>query len=147
MATDTETNVVFALKKKRAMLAGDVEHLREQLTRRGKQLAAIDEAIKVYEPSFREHTVGPTRKGQRVHLFKHGVLTAAIYTALRASPQPLTFANINDHVNLSLGGEPETRKALPHRIRCALYHMVKQQKTVTRAGEPMHYLYSLPGNI
>ena len=92
-----ESHVITALANKRAELRGDIIHYKELLMIVDKQLATIDQTIRIFEPDYKFGSIKPINK-HRNRYFDSGEATKTLLDILRSSDEPMVFGDIIQEV-------------------------------------------------
>lgn len=88
-----QPNVLHALTRKRAEIAGCIEHNQLRLRQLVSELDHIDAAIRIFDPSIDIGTIKPKPVPPRHAAFK-GEVTRVVLDSLRDAEHPLTSRDI-----------------------------------------------------
>src|SRR5580693_725953 len=95
-----ETQVISALKEKRAELAGELHQAELRVTRLRSELLAIDGALRVFDPKISPHAIRPIKRRNKPTRFRHGDFTRLIKDVLRRSTRPMSCRAIAEQIAL-----------------------------------------------
>ena len=90
-------HTVSGLIRKRAEIAGQIEHAQATLRQLIIDLDNLDHTIRIFDPDIDLVEVKPKRLPPRLQTYL-GELIRIVLSALRNSPKPLTTAEIAQHV-------------------------------------------------
>jgi hypothetical protein len=133
---------IHALKDRRATMAEQIVQFKQGTADREKQLAELDAALRILDPSSRADTISPKRL-RRVKLFGNGELNRLIADALRRAEKPLGSADIADAIVEAKGCGRESIHALTRRVRANLSYLLRN-KRVVKTGDRLTAQWSLP---
>lgn len=107
----SETHAISLLKKKRAEIAGQIDHLYAQLEQARAGLVHIEGALRIfgYEGSVAEL---PRKKFTTKSLFKRNEASRFIFDQLRAAPTGLITSEIAERFFLSKGWDLRDKELL-----------------------------------
>jgi len=88
-----QPNVLHALTKKRAEIAGQIEHNQLDLRRKLAELDHIDAAIRIFNPEIDISSIRAKAVPPRHAAFK-GEVTRIVFDSLREAKRPLTSRDI-----------------------------------------------------
>lgn len=104
----SEQHVVTALREKRAALDGERHQAEKRLVQLQADLATIDAALRIFDPTIAPHTIKP-RKPRKLHTgFPVGDLSRAVLDVLRRADAPLTVREIATRVAAQRGLDVST---------------------------------------
>lgn len=86
--------VVTGLVKRRAEIAGKIEHLHEELRKLLADLEAVDNALAVFDPTIAAETIKPKAFRPPSDWSNYGQMTRVVLNILRGSSEPLTTKDI-----------------------------------------------------
>ncbi len=95
-------NVVSGLIRKRAEIAGQIEHTQTVLRQLVIDLDNLDATLRLFQPDIDLEAVSPKPFPPRHHAFR-GEISRIVLAALRESPRPLTTHDIAQHVMAERG--------------------------------------------
>jgi hypothetical protein len=117
-----ESHVVSALRTKRAELAGELIVAEKRIAQLRADLASIDGAIRVFDPSIAAAQIRPVIKRKTAPLLPQGQGTRIILDTLRRAGEPLSPRQIAERIvserSLDIGTAAMER--LTQRIRNVL---------------------------
>lgn len=105
----TQPNVLHALTKKRAEIAGRIEHGQLDVRRLVAELDHIDAAIRIFNPSIDISSIKSKRVPPRHAAFK-GEVTRVVLESLRLADIPLTSRDIALKLMSGRGLSPDDRE-------------------------------------
>lgn len=105
----TETHVVSGLIKKRAELAGRIEHLQDVLRQAIMDLDNIDAAIFIFDPSIELAAIQARPVPPRHHAFR-GELSRIVLGMLREATEPVATDKIAAKVMEGRGLDPANQR-------------------------------------
>ena len=120
----TESHVVSALIKKRAEIAGQIEHHQARFQSLIIDLDNLDATIRLFKPDIDRAEIKPKPLPPRIHAFK-GEVTRIVFDVLRQSDKPLTAQEIAQHVMAGRGlniADPRMVKLIGKRVGACLRH-------------------------
>ena len=101
----SQSHCLSALITKRAELAGELHELEARGDRLRASIAALDGAIRVFDPRYPAEIIPPKRPPTGKELFRHAELTKLVLDILRTAAEPMTAP--------AVAKEVMRRKALP----------------------------------
>ncbi len=104
-------NVVSGLIRKRAEIAGQIEHLQDRLRQLVIDLDNLDATIHLFDPDIELGTVKPKPIPPRHQAFR-GEVTRIVLTALRNAKKPLTTRDIAQRVMAERGLDTSNERLL-----------------------------------
>jgi hypothetical protein len=103
-----DTFVISGLRRKRAHLAGEVEAAQRALNKKRAVLAALDAAIRLFEPTSNPELIPTIRPTSRRNLyFRRGEHRRLCLMALREAERPLSCRQVADYAMAAKGLDPE----------------------------------------
>ena len=93
-----ESHIISALTSKRLEIAGILEHHQKEMERLLKEIKALDEAIRIFEPEYKINAIKTKRYQQKSSFFKHGEATRIILDVLRGAGKPLSTNEITKEI-------------------------------------------------
>jgi hypothetical protein len=93
-----ETQVVSALRNKRAELAGMLRQLEQQLAQQRANLAHVDATMRLFDPDIRPKDIRPKQPRTRNAWFRQGECLRLIYDELREATQPVTTRELAERI-------------------------------------------------
>jgi hypothetical protein len=93
-----EPHVIGALRNKRAELAGMLRQLEQQLTQHKANLAHLDAAMLLFDPSIRPKDIRPRQQRARNVWFRQGECLRLIYDELRDATHPVTTRELAERI-------------------------------------------------
>lgn len=88
------TNIIAALVKKRAELAGDIERTHEALRKMVLDLENLDATIIQFDPGFQVESIRPKAFRPPKDWANRGEMTRIVLSVLRQAAEPLTTRDI-----------------------------------------------------
>lgn len=128
---------VFGLKRKRGELLGQILTVERQLKTLRHDLAAVDRALVLLDPTVLPASIKAIQPRQRFKYFKSGELGRLLFDVLRQAKGPVLNHVIVDGIMRGKSLDPghrDTRKAVETRIRAALQRL-EAKGTVRRIGK------------
>jgi hypothetical protein len=109
--------VVSGLVRKRAELAGEIEHTQARLRTLMADVGSLDGAIRVFDPEYKVQAIKPKafRPSRGV---QRGEVSRAILAILRETGEPLTTREVAEHI--APGADAKTMKHTVKRVGLAL---------------------------
>ena len=92
-----EPHVVTALIKKRAELAGQIEHLQAQLRQTVVALDNVEATLRIFDPEIDLGQIAPRKVPTAHHAFR-GEVSRIVLEALREATRPLSTTQLAEHV-------------------------------------------------
>jgi hypothetical protein len=96
----TETHVISALRAKRAEILGEILAIQTRALKLRDDLASIDRAIRVFDPTIHVGQIRPVRKRKAARQFRHGECSRTILDMLRRAPSPMTAPEIAEKLTV-----------------------------------------------
>lgn len=128
-------HAIHALTRKRAEIAGRIEHHRTELRQAAADLASVDRALQLFAPGIKPQEIRARRF--RPDALPRGEVTRHVLDALRSAQAPMTAAQLAAVVLERRGlatALPRTREAVTRRTRAALCEMRKRGLAVSEYG-------------
>ncbi len=119
-----ESHVVTALIRKRAEIAGQIEHTQTQLRQLVIDLDNLDATLRLFKPDIDLDEIRPKPLPPRHHAFK-GEVSRIVLSALRQSDRPLTTHDLAQHVMAGRGlntADKRLVKVVGKRVGACLRH-------------------------
>lgn len=130
--------VLHGLVRKRAEVAGLIEHRKAELRDLQDKLSHVDATIHLFNPDVRIDFIRPKRD-RPAHAALHGELIAAVFDALRSADVPLTSRDIAAAVVSARGLDEDDRAlemTMARRVRaCLRLHRLKGQVSTIEMGD------------
>ncbi|MGH6875854.1 MAG: hypothetical protein ACREHV_00595 [Rhizomicrobium sp.] len=104
-----ESTVIYALRRKRGELMGEIKDLEALAKARRAKLAHIDETIRLFDPTIDPKAITPRRRYHRSGYFKAGELSRLVLEFLRDRPEPATAREIVTAVMRARGHDVEAK--------------------------------------
>jgi hypothetical protein len=124
-----------ALKERRAKIAGEIFSYRKRIKEWLKQLATLDNTIRMFDPDYKEGSIRAKRY-VRAPLFGQGELGRVILDVMReAHGEPLAAHVIAGRVMVKLDTPATAQMAITSRVNANLQYMRKSKGKVVRTGE------------
>ena len=125
---------IAALRKKRAELDGDINALTLELRDRRRELAKIDDVLRILEPSVDPTSIAAKKPIRYLNIFRQGELGRLIVGLLRAAKGPMTNLEIAKAVMERGGYRSHLWTAIRRRSRANLAYLEAQGR-VLRSGK------------
>lgn len=119
-----EPHVVTALIRKRAELAGQIEHLQGQLRQTVIALDNVEATLRVFDPAIDLGEIAPRKVPTAHHAFR-GEVSRIILEALRETTKPLSTNQLAERVMRERGldtGDKALFRIMNKRIGACLRH-------------------------
>lgn len=124
---------IGALEKKRAQLAGDINTLSIQLRDRRRDMAKVDDILRILAPGKDPATIRPKKPIRYLNIFRHGELGRLIIGLLRAGKGPMTNLEIAKAVIERGGYRNHLWTPIRRRTRANLAYL-QDQRRVEKIG-------------
>lgn len=131
---ENSSHVLHALVRKRAELAGRIEHNQLELRRLIGELDHIDATIRIFDPAIDIGQIRSKPVPPRHAAFK-GEVTRLVLNMLRESSSPVTSRQIAERLMLERGLDPEDRELSVVMVKrvCACLRKHRLAGTITTA--------------
>lgn len=119
-----EPHVITALIRKRAELAGQIEHLQGQLRQTVIALDNVEATLRVFDPAIDLGEVAPRKVPTAHHAFR-GEISRIVLEALRETTRPLSTSQLTERVMRERGldtGDKVLCRVMGRRIGACLRH-------------------------
>lgn len=132
------TFVLSGLRAKRARIAGEIIQAQEIVSRRTKELMAIDAVLHLFSPDTDPDMIAPIRPTTRGLFFQYKELGRLCLDALRIAGKPVTLDRITSHVMLVKGLPEDThlRKHITDSARQSLMRQAQKGRVRQILDEP-----------
>jgi hypothetical protein len=132
-----QPNVLHALTRKRAELAGQIEHNQLSLRHLIAELDHIDATIRIFNPAIDIGAIRAKPVPPRHAAFK-GEVTRVVFKALREAKEPITSRDIALRLMTERGLNPDDRELSIIMVKrvCACLR-VQKKKGLTRNAESL----------
>lgn len=133
---DGYTQTLHGLIRKRALVAGEIEALRDQLDVKTVALGNLDAAIRIFKPDIDFEEL-PERRVPPPHVAFRGELARFLIDQLRKAGKPLSTRELADAVMLTRGisnADLVMRRTMVQRVGHSLYRMKTKGITVSERG-------------
>ncbi len=126
-----QPNVLHALTRKRAEVAGQIEHIQLELRRLIAELDHIDATIRIFNPSIDIGAIRSKPVPPRHAAFK-GEVTRIVFQTLRDAQQPVTSRDIAMRLMTERGLNPDDRELALIMVKrvCACLRVQKKKGLV-----------------
>lgn len=141
----TETGfryAVGALRKKRADLAGEIGTLSLQLRDRRRDLAKVDDMLRMLAPGSDPAKIPPRKPIKNLNLFRQGELAMVIIGVIRSGGRPMSNLEISRAVFDRGGFGLSLWSPIRRRVRANLAYLEAKGRTI-KAGEGKDALWGL----
>lgn len=135
LPADTDhPNVLHALVRKRAEVAGQIEHNQLALRKLIAELDHIDATIRIFEPSIDVGQI-PSKPVPPRHAAFKGEVTRIVLKMLREAQRPITSREIAEQLMRERGLDPQDRELSVLMVKrvCACLRNHRFKGTVTTA--------------
>ncbi len=129
-------NTVSALLRKRAQIAGEVEHYNSLVRQKLIDLDALDQTIRIFRPDIDLEDVRPKPFPPRHAAYK-GEVSRVVLETLRNARKPLTTAELAAHVMASRGmntADKKLARTMTKRVGAGLRHHRKSGAVTSKRG-------------
>jgi hypothetical protein len=128
---------IAALVRKRAELSGEISRHRKEISRLKGEIAALDTALRIFDPSQVPARIRPVVKlrNRTVPRLKHGEFGRMVFAVLRDATEPLSIGEIAERLGSGHGIDittPAKRQAIASKIRV---HLHEQKPGTIAKGE------------
>lgn len=132
-------HVLSGLARKRAEIAGQIEHTQDQLRKLVMNLDAIDAAIRIFDPTADVAAIAPKQYPPRHAAFR-GEMMRFVMGALRVAEKPVTTRDIALQVMKGRGLNPDDAElsvTIRKRVGACMYQLKTKgiAREVPIAGE------------
>jgi hypothetical protein len=114
---------IYALHRKRARMAGEIEVAQQAINRQREALATLDAVIRMFEPASNPDLIAPIRPVSRRYLyFRRGEQMRLCLSALREADKPISVRDVAEFAMAAKGLSPEARVRvqITEQVRTAL---------------------------
>lgn len=142
----TEQYVVAGLVRKRAELAGKIEHTYNELRRMVADLETTDAALAIFDPDFKAETIKPRAFRPPDDWSQRGEMARMVLTILRQAQEPLTSRDIALEMLVTRALDPEDAKLLrlmAKRVGVALRYQREQGRVRSQPGPGQFMLWEI----
>lgn len=91
-----ESHVVSGLVAKRSELSGEIDYHQNKIRQVKAKLAAVDTAIKVFDPDYNLQTIRTKARRSKNQFFKHGESNTLLMDLIRDAKRDISTADIVD---------------------------------------------------
>ena len=140
-----ESHVVSALIRKRAGIAGRIEHTQTALRQLIIDLDNLDATIRLFKPDIDLEEIRPKPLPPRHAAFR-GEIARIVFAALRQSPGPLTAQQIAQHVMAERGlntADKRLVRLVGKRVGSCLRHHRAKGTLRSMQGKGPHLLWEI----
>jgi hypothetical protein len=132
--------VVNGLVRKRAELAGEIDHTQARLRTLMTDVGSLDAAIRVFDPEYKVQEIRAkpfrlSRRGQR------GEVSRTVLTILREANEPLTTRSVAEHITPD--ADAKTMKQTVKRVGLTLARQRRQGTVLAKRGEGPEMLWEV----
>ncbi|MCH8095959.1 MAG: hypothetical protein IID53_02615 [Proteobacteria bacterium] len=138
-----EPHVVTALIRKRAEIAGQIEHTQTQLRQLVIDLDNLDATLRLFKPDIDLEEIRPKPLPPRHHAFK-GEVSRIVLSALRQSDRPLTTHDLAQHVMAGRGlntADKRLVRLVGKRVGACLRHHRNRGLVQSKRGPETHLVW------
>ena len=140
-----EPHVVTALIRKRAELAGQIEHTQTELRQFIIDLDNLDATIRLFKPDIDLEEIRPKPLPPRHHAFK-GEVSRIVLDTLRQADKPLTTHDLAQHVMAERGLNTADKRLVQlvgKRVGACLRHHRGKGLVRSIRGKVSHLLWEI----
>jgi hypothetical protein len=134
------TYAISGLRRKRAMLMGEIEQGERELAKLREQLAAVDATLRLFHPDADPEHITPIRPFNIRNIwFRRGEQTRLTLEALREAGKPLPLPSIAEYVMRAKGMPPEDKEVWVRgrdHVRIALQRLAERGQVRKIIEEP-----------
>lgn len=123
---------IYALHRKRARLAGEINAAQAAVQKKREALATLDAVILMFEPQSNPELIPAIRPASKRNVYFHnGEQTRLCLSALREAGKPVTARYVAEYAMAAKGLDPEprVRDQLVENCRCTLSRLAKKGLT------------------
>ena len=138
-----EPHVVTALIRKRAEIAGQIEHTQTLLRQLVIDLDNLDATLRLFKPDIDLEEIRPKPLPPRHHAFK-GEVSRIVLSALRQSDRPLTTHDLAQHVMAGRGlnaADKRLVRLVGKRVGACLRHHRNRGLVQSKRGQETHLVW------
>lgn len=142
----TEQYVIAGLVRKRAELAGRIEHTYEELRKMVADLETTDAALAIFDPDFKAETIKPRAFRPPSDWSNRGEMSRMCLSILRQAKEPLTTRDIALEMLVTRALDPEDEKLLRlmvKRVGVALRHQRNAGRVQSDQGPGQFMLWEV----
>jgi len=124
-----DTFAIYALRRKRARLAGEILAAQNAVARQREKLATLDAVIRMFEPESNPDLIAAIRPvGRRCLYFRRGEQMRLCLAALREAGKPTSCRAVAEYAMGAKGLSPElpAREVITEHIRSTLYRLERK---------------------
>jgi|SRR5579859_1009051 len=121
-------NLLSGLLRKRATLAGELEHAHSEVRRMVIDLEAVDQTIRIFQPDIDLETIRPKPLPPRQAAYK-GEVSRIILGALRTAHSPMTADELSMQIMIERDmntSDNRLRKLIVKRTHATLRHLANK---------------------
>jgi hypothetical protein len=133
---------ICSLRERRSALSGEINQLALTLRDRKRDLAKLDDILRILDPVSDPTSISPKRAIKHLNLFRQGELGRIIISLLRAHKQPMTNLVLARLIHDRGEYGPEFWDAIRKRTRANLAYLEKLGRIV-KLGEGPEALWAL----
>ena len=144
-----ETHVLSALIRKRAAIAGRIDHTQDARRQLVIDLDNLDATIRLFKPDIDLAEIKPKPLPPR-HQAYQGEVTRIVLAALRQSQKPLTAQEIAQHVMAERGLKTSDKRLVRlvgKRVGACLRHNRERSIVQSEQGEGQQLVWKIAGRI
>ena len=121
---------VCSLRAKRAEIAGEIDTLKLQLAHRRRELAKVDDILRILAPASDPTQIPPKKAIRYLNVFRQGELGRLIIGLLRTANGPMTNLEIARTVIERGGLSQDLWVAIHRRTRANLAYLEAQSRVI-----------------
>lgn len=144
--SESKSHAVYALARKRAELAGDIERTQRELQDMIRNLEHLDRTLLLFDPSYEIASIKPKAFRPPADWSKRGQMTRLILGILRRATEPLTSRDIALQLMTERAldvGDEKLCRLMTKRVGVALRGQRDKGAAASIAGAGMSVLWSL----
>jgi hypothetical protein len=140
----TEPHVIFALRDKRAYLAGHIKTLEAEIAQARVDLIHVDATLKLFDPAIEPEGI-PSKRKAPSRYFAFGELARVCLEAMREERRPVTTAQLGARFMASRGLNGQDKTLFPNFQKTALgiLSRLAQRGVVKRTDEGRETFWTL----
>ncbi|NOZ32701.1 MAG: hypothetical protein GXP01_06430 [Alphaproteobacteria bacterium] len=139
-----ERQVIYALVKKRAQLAGEIEATHERLSEMLRDMENIDQTLVIFDPQYQVEAIKPKAFRPPKDWSNRGEMSRIILSILRQAAEPLTTRDIALQMLVERALDKSDRRLLrlmTKRVAVALRHQRDAGRAECEQGPGQYNLW------
>jgi predicted nuclease with RNAse H fold len=133
---------IFALRRRRAHLAGEISEAERRLVVTRAALTNIDATLLLFDTSSDPTLIPSIRAVRRGTFFRHGQQIRLCLSALRDATDALSVREVTEYVATAKGvdsADAPLRLTLERQVRDALARLVRRRRAFRFEGKPVRF--------